>query len=128
VKEDEAMTRTRPRPIASALPFVLSLALATATAAQPKALESKPPELIPGDSKKAQGLMSAPTLTGKVTEVNAAAKTFTLTAGGKATTFSGSALPTLPKVGDQIEVTYNSTISGEMRATTVKSSKSNSSD
>jgi hypothetical protein len=124
----EAIAMTTRSSTSTTLAFVLSLALAAAAAAQPKALESKPPELIPGDSQKAQGLMSAPIMTGKVTEVNASAKTFTLTAGGKATTFSGTALPALPRVGDVIEVTYNSTISGEMRATTVRSSKSNTSD
>ena len=99
------------------LTSTLLIAFAGIGAAQPKAAE-----------KKADAKMSAPVMTGKVTEVSSAAKTFTVTAKGKATTFSAADLKVMPKIGAVVDITYTTTPGGQMRATTVKSSKSNTSD
>ena len=109
--------------ITYALTVTLLIALGSVAAAQPKAAEQKAVD------KKADAKMSAPVMSGKVTEVSAAAKTFTVTTKGKATTFSAADLKVLPKIGDVVDVTYTgSPGGGQMKATTVKSSKSNTSD
>ncbi|HMH52950.1 MAG TPA: hypothetical protein VK548_22120 [Candidatus Acidoferrum sp.] len=106
-----------------ALTVTLLIAFASVAAAQPKAAEEKAVD------KKVDAKMSTPVVTGKVTEVSAAAKTFTVTTKGKATTFSAADLKVLPKIGDVVDVTYTSGPGGgQMKATTVKSSKSNTSD
>ena len=65
-------------------------------------------------------------MTGKVTLVNPAAKTFTITSSnGQAVTFSGARLPTLPMVGQIIDITYTQTPGGPMEAVNLNSSKSN---
>ena len=53
---------------------------------------------------------------------------FTVMSNGKKVTFSGAKLKDLPKVGEIIDITYTRTPGGPMEATTVQSSKSNSSD
>ena len=46
-------------------------------------------------------------MTGKVTQVNAKAQSFTVMANGKAVTFSSAKLKApLPKVGDILDITY----------------------
>jgi hypothetical protein len=65
-------------------------------------------------------------LTGRV--LSQQGKTFTVMSNGKKVTFSGAMLKDLPKVGEIIDITYIQTPGGPMEATTVKSSKSNSSD
>jgi hypothetical protein len=55
-------------------------------------------------------------------------KTFTVMAKGKEVTFSAAKLKVLPKVGAIIEITYTETPGGPMEATTISSSKSNSSE
>jgi hypothetical protein len=74
-------------------------------------------------------------MTGKVTHVDANKKTFTIMAKGKQKTFAvtqstiaSNLKRTLPEVGEAVDVTYTGTPGGAMQATTVKSSKSNSSD
>lgn len=63
-------------------------------------------------------------ITGKVTQVNEKAKTFTVMAKGKAVTFNAAKLKSLPKVGEIIDITYTEDPSGPM-ATTINTSKSN---
>jgi hypothetical protein len=53
---------------------------------------------------------------------------FTAVSDGKELTFSGAKLKEFPKVGETIEVTFTQAPGGPLEATTVKSSKSNSSD
>jgi hypothetical protein len=65
-------------------------------------------------------------MTGKVTQVGG--NSFTITAKGKQHTFVANNFKTLPKVGAIVDVTFTGTPGGPMQATTVKSSKSNSSD
>lgn len=69
---------------------------------------------------------AADQLTGRV--LSQQGKTFTIMANGKTVTFSGAKLKDLPKVGDIVDITYTQTPGGPLEATTVKSSKSNSSD
>ena len=69
---------------------------------------------------------AADKLTGRV--LSQQGRTFTVMANGKTITLSGAKLKDLPKVGDIVDVTYTQTPGGPMEATTVKSSKSNSSD
>jgi len=67
-------------------------------------------------------------ITGRVTQVNPTANTFTVTSKGQAVTFNAAKLPALPAVGAIIDITATPTPGGPMEATTVKSSKSNSQD
>jgi len=62
------------------------------------------------------------------TVINQSGNTFTVMADGKQLTFSGAKLKDVPRVGETIDVTYTQSPGGPMEATTVKSSKSNSSD
>ena len=69
-------------------------------------------------------------MTGKVIRVlsQQGRATFVVQSKGKEFTFSAANLKALPKVGDVIDITYTQTPSGPLEATTVKSSKSNTSD
>ena len=67
-------------------------------------------------------------MTGRVTQVDGNAKTFTVMAKGKQHTFVVNNFKALPKVGEVVDVTYAGTTGGTLQATTVKSSKSNSQD
>ncbi len=64
-------------------------------------------------------------MTGKVTQVNPTANTFTVMANGQMVTFNGANLNALPKVGEIIDITYTQTPGGPMSATTINNSKSN---
>ena len=64
--------------------------------------------------------------TGRVTQVDGSAKTFTVTAKGKQHTFVVNNFKSLPEPGDVVDVSYTGTTGGTLRATTVKGSKSNS--
>jgi hypothetical protein len=65
-------------------------------------------------------------MTGKVTKVDASAKTFTVLAKGKEVTFKASKLPTLPKVGEIVDLTFvDDGGAGPMEAASFNSSKSN---
>jgi hypothetical protein len=60
--------------------------------------------------------------------ISRSGSTFTAISDGKELTFSGAKLKELPKVGETVEITFNQTPGGPLEATTVKSSKSNSSE
>lgn len=64
-------------------------------------------------------------MTGKVTEVNNQAKTFTVMAKGKAVVFSAAKLSKLPTVGEIIDITYTETPDGPMESINLNSSRSN---
>ena len=66
-------------------------------------------------------------MTGKVTQVNPTAKTFTVMAKGKSVTFIAQAPGelTLLKVGQILDITYTQTPGGPMKAITTNTSKSN---
>ena len=65
-------------------------------------------------------------MTGKVIEVNSQAKTFTVTAQGKAVVFSGAKLSKLPVVGEIVDITYTETPDGgPLKASNLNSSRSN---
>ena len=67
-------------------------------------------------------------MTGRVTQVDGSAKTFTVTAKGKQHTFVVNNFKALPRIGDVVDVSYTGTTGGTLRATTVKGSKSNTSE
>ena len=73
-----------------------------------------------------QGRVDNPQITGKV--ISKSRNTFTVMSNGKQITFSGAKLKALPKVGDIIDISYTQSSGGPLEATTVKSSKSNSSE
>jgi hypothetical protein len=108
--------------LTSALTLTLLIAFTGLAAAQPKAVPRMPLE------KPAQATPSG-TTTGTVTAVDNITKTFTVDANGKHVTFSAPNVP-LPKIGESVEVTHHPASGGGMpaQATTVKSSKSNTSD
>lgn len=65
-------------------------------------------------------------ITGKVTEVNNQAKTFTVMAKGKAVVFSAANMSKLPTVGQIVDITYTETPGGgPLNAINLNSSKSN---
>jgi hypothetical protein len=65
-------------------------------------------------------------ITGKVMGVNSQARTFTVMAKGKTVVFSGANLPTLPKVGQVVDITYTQTPGGgPLTSITFNESRSN---
>jgi hypothetical protein len=70
------------------------------------------------------------TVCGKVSQIDRKAKTFTLTAKGKKYKFFSFDSGVDLKVGEVVDVTYTGTLGGSepAKATTVKSSKSNTPD
>lgn len=79
-------------------------------------------------SDRAEGGKASPKLlTGKVTEVNNQAKTFTVMAKGKTVVFSAAKLGKLPTVGEIVDITYtdSGTPSGPLESINLNSSRSN---
>ena len=101
------------------LTLTVLMAFTTLAAAQQKAQEKK------GTIKLDRPILVKPRLemTGKVTQVNPTAKTFTVMAKGQAVTFTAANL-TLPKVGEILDITYTETPGGTKKATTINSTKS----
>lgn len=97
------------------LMLTILIAFTTLAAAQQKAQEKT------GTTKLDRPILQ---ITGKVTQVNPTANTFTVTANGKAVTFTAANL-TLPKVGEILDITYTQTPGGPMQAMTINSTKSN---
>ena len=64
-------------------------------------------------------------MTGKVTETNEKAKTFTVMAKKKYFSFTVAKLKFLPRVAEIIDITYTQTPGGPMEATNLSSSRSN---
>lgn len=64
-------------------------------------------------------------MTGKVTEVNNQAKTFTVMAKSKTVVFSAAKLSKLPTVGEIVDITYTQTPGGPMESINLNSSRSN---
>ena len=64
-------------------------------------------------------------MTGKVTQVDAKAKSFTIMDRGKSVTFSAAELQALPATGDMVDVTYVVTPGGSFKASNLNLSKSN---
>jgi hypothetical protein len=78
-----------------------------------------------GEDMRQAGKASPKLMTGKVTQVDASAKSFTIVAGGKSATFSAARLKALPAIGDVVDVTYVVTPGGAMEASNLDLSKSN---
>lgn len=98
------------------LMLTILMAFTTLATAQQKAQEKK------GSIKLDKPVLQ---MTGKVTQVNPTANTFTVMSNGQAVTFSAAKLPALPKVGEIIDITHTQTSGGPMEATTIKTTKSN---
>jgi hypothetical protein len=64
-------------------------------------------------------------MTGKVTQVDDKAKTFTVMSKGKAVTFGAAKLKSLPNVGETVDITYTRTPSGALESANINRSKSN---
>ena len=64
-------------------------------------------------------------MTGKVTQVDPATKTFTVVAKGKPVTFHGGNLKSLPKAGDVVDITYTENPVGPAESINLNSSRSN---
>ena len=87
----------------------------------------------PGFSTVQQGAEEMPRIvkaadqqiTGKVTQLDAKAKTFTVVTQGKTVTISAAKLRSLPKVGDIVDVTYTVTPGGLLEGSNLNLSKSN---
>ncbi len=109
--------------IASLVVVVLAGFTGLSTAQQERKAGEKPAE------KPTQGKLpfvgKQQLMTGKVTQVDEKANTFTVTLNGQAVTFSAATLPSLPIVGQIIDITYTQTPGGPMEATNLNLSKSN---
>ena len=107
-------------------PLAAFLTLATIAGpalAQPKSGEKT---LTPGVGRKTVDKASPKLMTGKVTHVDAGAKTFTVTAKGQQVTFNAAGVKSLPKVGEIIDITYtDGGGGGPLEATNLNSSRSN---
>lgn len=107
----------------------LLVMLAVALIALPTFAEQKKPQETPAPEAGKSGQQQQSTrrkMTGRV--LSQQGRTFTVASDGKEVTFSGAKLKELPKVGETVEITFAQTPGGPLEATTVKSSKSNSSD
>ena len=103
--------------------FLALVVVAGPALAQPKAGEKT---LLPGAERKAVDKASPKLMTGKVTQVDPAARTFTVTAKGKPVTFSAAKVKSLPKVDEIVDITYTDTGgTGPLEAVNLNSSKSN---
>ena len=107
----------------STLTLLALTVLAGPVLAQPKAGEKAQPTAV---ERKAVDKASPQLMTGKVTRVDGAGKTFTVTAKGKQVTFNAARVKSLPKVGEIIDITYTETGGGgPLEAINLNSSKSN---
>ena len=111
-----------PRWLTSALTLLVLTAFTGLAAAQPKAQERGQPA---GAEKKSVDKASPKLMTGKVTQVNEKAKTFTVMAKGKEVVFNAARVKSLPKVGEVIDVTYTEGGGGLLEASNLNLSKSN---
>ena len=64
-------------------------------------------------------------MTGKATQVDASARSFTIVVKGKEQRFAAANGVALPKVGDVVDVTFTGAPGGPMEAINLNSSKSN---
>ena len=105
-------------------PLSLTLALAMLTLSIGLAT-AQTPERSTSDGTSSRGKPTKEQMTGKVTEVNARAKTFTITSKGKTVVFSGASLSALPKVGQVVDITYTQSPGGNPSSITFNESRSN---
>ena len=105
-------------------PLSLTLALAMLTLSTGLATAQTPgkPAI---DGAASRGKPTKEQMTGKVTEVDARARTFTVTSKGKTVVFSGTDLSALPKVGQVVDVTYTQAPGGNPSSITFNESRSN---
>ncbi len=91
---------------------------------QPNAMTKQP---ATSEGKTVDAASPKLMLTGKVTQVDPATKTFTVMAKGKLVTFHGANLKSLPKPGDVLDITYTENPNGprEVGSVNLNSSRSN---
>jgi hypothetical protein len=106
---------------------LLSLALALATLTMWAGLATaQTTDRSTTSGTSSRGKPTKEQMTGKVTEVNSRAKTFTVTAKGNTVVFSGANLSTLPKVGQVVDITYTQAPGGgPLTSITFNESRSN---
>lgn len=106
------------------LPVLVIGALGSALAAD----KTTPPAGSPAQRTVDKATPELMKMTGRVAQVDGSANTFTITVRGKQHTFVVNNFKMLPKVGEVVDVTYAGASGTTMRATTVKGSKSNTSE
>ena len=90
---------------------ILILAVAMLATSAGLATAQSPERSTPGGTAS-RGKPATEQLTGKVTEVNSRARTFTVMSKGKAVVFSGAEMSALPKVGQVVDITYTRVTGG----------------
>ena len=120
------------KPLALAFAIGLALVFANRCIAQQKVEDkgqsgttTKQPAT--GETKPVGEVSAKLMVTGKVTQVEPATKTFTVIAKGKPFTFHGGNLKSLPKLGDVLDITYTENPNGprEVGSINLNSSRSN---
>jgi hypothetical protein len=80
----------------------------------------------PSENRRFQTLSNASKMTGKVTQVDATKRTFTIVAKGQPHTFSAARRMALPKVGEVVDVEYTDPgTGGPLESSNLNSSRSN---
>jgi hypothetical protein len=106
--------------------LTLTLAVAMLTSLMGFAAAQTTDKPTTSSSTSNRGKPTKEQMTGKVIEVNKQAKTFTVTAKGKAVVLSGANLARLPKVGEVVDITYTETPGGgPLNSINLNSSRSN---
>lgn len=108
--------------LTAVLTISMLIASAGPAAAQPKVEDKGRPV---GGERKSVDKASPKLMTGKVTQVDDKAKTFTLMSKGKVVTFGAAKLTSLPKVGQVVDITYTQTPGGALESANLNLSKSN---
>ena len=108
--------------LTAVLTISLLIISAGPAAAQPKVEDKGRPV---GGERKTVDKASPMLMTGKVTQVDEKAKTFTVMSKGKAVTFSAAKLTAPPKVGQTVDIRYTQTPGGVLEAANLNLSKSN---
>lgn len=106
----------------------LLMMLAAALIALPTFAEEKKPQPTPAPEARQSGQQQQGTQRKVGRVLSQQGRMFTVTSDGKEFTFSGAKLKDLPKVGETVEITFTQTPGGPLEATTVKGSKSNTSE
>jgi hypothetical protein len=111
------------------LALVALAAFADPAVAQQKGTQKSPPTGVETKQSLAAAKNSAhateKVMSGKVTEVNNQAKTFTAMANGKEVVFSAATLSKLPTVGEILDITYTGPPGGPFKSISLNSSRSN---
>ncbi len=105
--------------------LTLALALSVLIASTGLSIAQQPKEKKPAGEEKKMDKHSPKLMTGKVTQVDVKARTFTVVAKGKEYRFTFQKIEAAPKIGDIVDVTYTESTGGPMEAINLNSSRSN---